>query len=143
MGRGQSGSTTFKKSTNKRKIYKYDEEGIDDLEFTRDYGASQSREVIVLVDVKKLDDNWKREKSFYIDSNGNGEIKGRREEFRRFLKKKEPIEVSRIYISKDGQVSFRNGRHRFSILRDDRKAKKVPVAIERSQLKRFKKYLGD
>lgn len=140
MGRGRSGSTTGLKSRTKsgKKIHRFDEEGLEGLEFTTSrFGEKEN--VIVLVDPQKLDANWSQDKGLYIPPGGGGaEIKGRREDFRNFLKKGVPIETSKVVLSKKGQVGFVDGRHRYSVFRDNG-VKRIPISVPRGQAEKFKK----
>lgn len=110
----------------------------DGLQYTKSFRSVVSRDVLVTVQTSKLDAAWQKDKGFYIPRGGGGaEIKGRREGFVQFLRKGKAIEASEVSVSKNGTVVFTNGRHRFSVLRDQGK-KTVVIAVPRSQAKKFK-----
>lgn len=102
-----------------------------------------SRYATVLVDVTKIDTAWRdTDPKFYIPPGGGGaEIPGRRDRFTEFLTKGRPVEASKVYVGKAGDVSFEDGRHRFSVLRDSG-AKLVAVTVPRSSAERVKRMYG-
>jgi hypothetical protein len=139
MGRGyKAGSGQFAMSSTGRKIY---EQG--GTEFVKSRIASLNNLEVVEVSVSKLDALWKENKSFYIPKGGGGaEIKGRRQEFREFRKKDKPIEMSQVHVRKDGSFGFADGRHRFSVFRDEGR-KTILVTTERgAAANRLKKLAG-
>ncbi len=81
-----------------------------------------------------------------IDSSGKGQIGDRRGEFQKYLESGEPVEMPELAFKKnpDGSSSFNftNGRHRFSVLRDQG-AETVEISIPKNDLKNFKSYLLD
>lgn len=108
------------------------------IQFTKN---PRDRGILVMVDPKKLDRSWSKDQSHYIPpGGGGGEIGGRRQGFKDFLRKKEPVEASRVYLN-NGHVQFDDGRHRFSVLRDEG-APKVGVMVPRDQVKDFAKKFG-
>jgi hypothetical protein len=114
-------------------------DGTADLEFVFDSMTKNSKYKKVFVDVDKFDSLWKKDKDFYIGKNGVGGIKGRYERFQDFIKNHNKIEMSDVSITKDGAVSFRNGRHRFAVLRD-MGMKEIPVAMHKDYIKYASQY---
>lgn len=97
---------------------------------------------MVKVNVSKLDRAWARDEGFYIPRGGGGaEIGGRRAGFERFLKSNRSVQASTVSVDKRGVVSFVDGRHRFSVLRD-RGKRSVYVAVPRGQERRIKSLFG-
>lgn len=95
------------------------------------------KDVTVMMDSADLDRLWQRDKGYYIPRGGGGaEIGGRRAGFERFLEKGEPIQASRVAVGEDGRLSFIDGRHRFSVLRDQG-VEQVAVTIDKPSLKRL------
>jgi hypothetical protein len=47
------------------------------------------------------------------------------------------VQASRVELDRHGRVSFRDGRHRFAVLRDQG-AERVGVMVPRRQEKKFK-----
>ncbi len=93
----------------------------DGRDFVKDKFSSEK--VMIEVDLDKLDEGWKKDINFYLPKKGEGlsEIKGRREGFEDWMKKNPdtPIESPVIhYDPRTGKVSFVDGRHRTSVLRD-------------------------
>lgn len=135
-GAKQGGTRFYTGGGQRRKILQ-----VGEIEFMRSRRSEMS---IIEVDVSKIDKSWSREENFYIPKGGGGaEIKGRREDFRNFFARKDrpPIEASAVYMGKDGNISFMDGRHRFSVLRD-RGVKKVAVEVYRHQVEKVKKKYG-
>lgn len=104
--------------------------------------SAQPDEVLVQVDPARLDQAWAKDKGYYIPPGGGGEseIGGRRDDFKNFLAKGQPIQASRVSLDPDGSVSFGDGRHRFSVLRDEG-ADSVGVMVPAEQLGAFRRVL--
>lgn len=101
-----------------------------------------AKEVMVVVSTAKLDASWAKDSGFYIPANGGGaEIGGRRDGFKSFLATGATVEPSTVCLDEQGEVSFVDGRHRFSVLRD-MGARQVVVAIHKSQAKKLAKIYG-
>lgn len=102
--------------------------------------------VLVNVSTSKLDKAWSQDKGGYIGPGGAGAIDGRRERFSSFLKstnngESKPIIASTVHLSKSGSVTFSDGRHRFSVLRDKGK-RRVVVSVSRHQAKKVLQRFG-
>lgn len=107
-------------------VHYYDE---DDNQFQRK---------LVNIDVKKFDELWSKDASFYIGKGGSGQIKDRYQRFGEFLKTiNQPVHASTASVSDYG-VSFYNGRHRFAWFRDHG-YKTIPVAMDLDSIKSAKK----
>ena len=92
---------------------------VDGIEYMAPFRNPQMP--IYEVDVRKTDDRWKMDlPGFYLEE---GYSDDRKEVFENWLQHGIPIEVPEIYIDKNGVVSFINGRHRFSVIRDMGKSK--------------------
>lgn len=99
-------------------------------------------ETTIMVDTAKLENAWKDIDDEYIPPGGGGnEIGGRRANFKAFLAKGKPVESSRVTFGPDGKLSFIDGRHRFSVLRD-MGVKKVGLTVPKAQAKEFEKRFG-
>lgn len=104
--------------------------------------ARAAGDVTVVVSVRKLNAAWARDTGFYISPGGGGaEIAGRRAGFQSFLATGRPIEQSRVELTRNGTAQFTDGRHRFSLLRDQG-LERVPISVPRSQAARIKRELG-
>jgi hypothetical protein len=86
--------------------------------------SRQSRnagDVLLPVDVEKFDAAWKLDGDFYVPPGGEG-VPGRRERFERFYGRLQAVEgtleAPEVAVNDAGKVSFINGRHRFSVQRD-------------------------
>ena len=99
--------------------------------------------VTVWVDVAKLDASWRHDKGFYITPNGGGNsIKGRYERFGKWLEQGLPVEMPEVSINDWRDcISFGNGRHRFSWLRDHG-VTSLPVYVDKDQAEEIKKRFG-
>lgn len=108
----------------------YDDE--DDVEYRK----------LVKIDTSKFDDAWKHgiHKDQYIGKNGIGGIKDRYQNFGKWLGSTNvPIEASTVGVDKNGNVSFINGRHRYSWLRDSN-VNDIQVAMDNTSIKNAKKF---
>lgn len=119
----------------------YEEAGI---RYTRD--PADKRKVVVVVDVAKLDQVWANDAGDYIPPGGGGaEMKGKRPGFVQWRTNNpdEPIEMPNLAIpfSRDDVVRFGNGRHRFSVLRDQG-VQKIPVLVDPKEAERFREQFG-
>jgi hypothetical protein len=96
---------------------------------------------MVKADIDKMNRSWSKEDGFYIKPGTDPQrrIAG----FTEWLKSNPgtPIETPEVTIDKDGDVSFVNGRHRFSYFRDNG-AKSIWVSVEKPDAARFKKLYG-
>lgn len=114
-----------------------------DPSFVNFYNDDDELEHRRLVNVKvgAFDNAWKtgRHANQYISVNGQGSIKTRYQDFGKWLSTaKEPIQASTVDVDRDGSVSFYNGRHRYSWLRDQG-VKTIPMAMDRESIKNAKR----
>lgn len=87
----------------------------------------------VMVDPVKLDKVWAADDATghrITPGGGGGEIAGRRDGVNEFLKTGQPLQASHVAIGPGGRVSFADGRHRFSVLRD-KGFTQVPVTVHK------------
>lgn len=97
----------------------------------------------IVVDPSKIDQAFQKDKGFYIPPGGGGaEVPGRREGFERFLASGKPIESPMATLDEDGTVSFEDGRHRFSVLRD-KGVDKMALSVPKEQAKAFQDKFGE
>lgn len=93
--------------------------GFGAVQWVPDPIANPRSNVTILIDPAKLDRDWSKKAIEYIPAGGGGaEIGGRREGFKEFLKTGKPVEASRVVLDDEGNPSFVNGRHRYSVVRD-------------------------
>lgn len=100
-------------------------------------------ETMIMVDPRKWDEGWQKD-SMYLPpegQGGGGEVKGRREDFKRFLGTGLPVQASRGGLGPDGLPYFEDGRHRFAVLRD-LGADRVAVTVSKKQAKKILKKYG-
>jgi hypothetical protein len=109
--------------------------------------------ILVKVNVFKFDKEWSKEKDFYIGKGGSGNTIGNRyERFKEILEMPEEkrkrwltdspkgnIIASSVSVDDEGRISFGNGRHRYSVLRD-MGMKEITVAMTKKSVKNAKKY---
>lgn len=109
------------------------------LSFVQPRRAELAGDQMVLVNVPKFDASYSKDEGFYIAPGGEGAMRGRRTGFERFLEKGEPIETSEVVVDDRGGVSFINGRHRYSVLRD-KGAQLLPVSMGPDSVKNARKF---
>lgn len=90
-------------------------------------GAS-ARDVVVQIDVAKVDASASKDRNFYVGPQGSGGIKGRYERFSRWMERGETVEMPEVCLTDQGEISFINGRHRFAWMRDNG-VTTMPVAV--------------
>jgi hypothetical protein len=84
---------------------------------------------LVLVDPKVFDAQFAKDKNMYIGPGGTDNVIGERyRQFQDYLANNDRVEVPEVSISRDGQVSFINGRHRYAVMRDAGMTR-IPVAL--------------
>lgn len=100
-------------------------------------------ERLILVDPRKLDTDWQRDTSYHLptDAKGASEIRGRRENFEKFLATGDAVEAPRVLLGADGLPSFLDGRHRFAVLRD-RDVSHVGIMVPADQATAFQARYG-
>jgi hypothetical protein len=97
---------------------------------------------LVEIDIHKFDIAWKHgiHKDQYISEKGIGGIKGRYQNFGKWLGATNiQIEASTVSVDTKGNISFINGRHRYSWLRDSN-ADSIQVAMDKISIKNAKKF---
>lgn len=70
----------------------------------------------VEMSVADLDSRWKTDR---VEAGGEGGIGTRYESAREFMKANDKINMSEVVVKPDGSVVFKDGRHRFAVLRDE------------------------
>jgi SPP1 gp7 family putative phage head morphogenesis protein len=94
-------------------------------------------DVTLILDPKKIDQEWSLDGNYYIPpGGGGGEIEGRRDRVREYIDKGKPLQASRAVLGDDGRMVFEDGRHRFSVLRDDG-YDRVAITVPREQANEF------
>ena len=103
---------------------------LENLEFNSVIGVKAS-DIIVWVDVDKLDKSWKKsDDGCYVYPGGVEGVEGKYDYWIRYLEEHcKPIEMSKIGMT-DGKAGFVDGRHRFVIMRDVG-VKRVPVITDK------------
>ncbi len=96
---------------------------------------------LFLLDVEKFNKDWSKDKEMYVGAGGRNQTQNRYNDFKTWITKHPEYVIITPYvaISENSQkhpVSFSNGRHRFSVLRD-MGLKKIWVTIHNSQRKVF------
>jgi len=98
----------------------------------KDSPSADVPEEMVMVDAAKLDQGWQQGMPNLYIGRGQEAVKGRRAGVEKFLQKGEPIQASRIetFDPATGAVQFKDGRHRFAVLRDSGESQ-IPVMVPR------------
>ena len=107
--------------------------------------SRQSRsagDVLLPVNVEKFDAAWKLDGDFYVPPGGEG-VPGRRERFERFYGHLQAVEgtleAPEVAVDNSGKVCFINGRHRFSVQRDQH-VRPIYVAFTKGSVANARKY---
>ncbi len=80
--------------------------------------VKSGKEVVVKVNIEKLDASFKKDSGFYVGRAGEGGISGRYSRFDSWIKQGVPIEMPEVCLDWKGEITFVNGRHRFAWFRD-------------------------
>ena len=119
------------------------------MNFKQRTDSLQLGEDIVLIDVEKLDKEWEKDFARYIpkdnfpnDEEDKASQKEKSDRFKKFLQTGEAVEMSIVFVRagwedknftdgypSDCIVRFRDGRHRFSVLRD-MQFRKLPISTD-------------
>lgn len=89
----------------------------EDVRFVQPQRAVLAGDVVVKVNLGSLDDDWKRDKTFYVAPGGGGGIGSRYSRFGDWLKLGKPVEMPEASLV-EGRLVFLNGRHRVAWFRD-------------------------
>lgn len=108
-----------------------------DLRTREDGGIVSRDEEVIWVNTHKLDARWKADR---VEASGKGEIRGRIEGFKHFLKQDIPIQPASISMGKDGTIVFNNGRHRTAVLKG--MTTRMPVVVAKSEALRLQRQIG-
>lgn len=97
--------------------------------------ARSDYEKMVNVKVAALDDAWKKDNGYIPPAGGGAEIPGRVDAFKawREANPDTPIESPSVNVDENGQAAFNDGRHRFSVFRDEG-LKTMPVTMDESSI---------
>lgn len=105
--------------------------------------AKMPDETIAMVDPRRIDAAWQRDRNQYVGPDGAGGDPGKYSRAREFLTTADQFEAPSLRMNEGGVPVFEDGRHRFAVMRDlgmDR----VPVAVDpySAELARRWKLLG-
>lgn len=85
---------------------------------------------IVFVKASELDKAWREtENIVHVGPKGKGGSPNKYDRFISWLKKDMLNEMPEIAVGDHGQIAFRNGRHRFAVIRDSDPNAVIPVAV--------------
>ncbi len=124
-----------------------DEDGkwtsVDGVKWIQGKQSENIGDVVVNIDVQKMNEGFRKNKDQFIDADGKGGIGNRYDRFKDFLKTGKAIEMPEVALDTYGQgaVQFVNGRHRFSVMRD-KGIKTIPVAVIKKDAEEFKRLFG-
>ena len=90
-----------------------------------------------------MNEGFRKNKEQFIDEGGKGGIGRRYDGFKEFQKTGKPIEMAEVGLDHNNPeaVNFNNGRHRFSVMRDQG-VKTIPVAVIKEHADEFKRRFG-
>ena len=119
---------------------------VDDREIPITMNKTDERSGYSLVDVNvdAFEENFAKNKNFYVGPEGEGGIGKRYAIFTEFAKTAPSIEAPSVGIDENGRVMFDNGRHRYAYFRD-RGLKTIPMSMSPESLANAKKfgYVGE
>lgn len=119
---------------------------VDDREIPITMNKTDERSGYSLVDVNvdAFEENFAKDKDFYVGPEGEGGIGKRYAIFTEFAKTAPSIEAPSVGIDENGRVMFDNGRHRYAYFRD-RGLKTIPMSMSPESLANAKKfgYVGE
>lgn len=99
---------------------------------------------LVEVDIKKFNDLYKKEiDTGYVGDSGKTEHPERCNSFKEYLKSGLDIEAPQVFLREENgdlRITFQDGRHRYSVLRDELKFKSIPLALDQESIELAKKY---
>jgi len=101
-------------------------------------------EMLVTVDVAKVEASYSKDTSFYVGPGGSGaSISNRYERFKQWLRDNPhvPIDPPNLGVTPSGAIIFGDGRHRWAVLRDMGETR-IPVLIQKHELQIFKDRYG-
>jgi 2'-5' RNA ligase len=101
-------------------------------------------EILVIVDVKKVEASYSKDENFYVGENGSGAAIGTRyQKFKQWLVDypETPIDPPNLGLTPSKNIMFGDGRHRWAVLRDMGETE-IAVTIDRDELKTFKEKYG-
>lgn len=108
------------------------------------WGEGYEREIIVWVDIQKLDASWRKTPYMYVPPGGNGQQDinlYRYEKFGRWLAGfTGKVRMAMIGLD-DGEIDFVDGRHRIAWVRDHG-AKAAPVVASEDYAPEIKRRFG-
>jgi len=109
--------------------------------------GSRAGDVVVVVDVDKLDAELAKDKGHFVGPGGEGEIKGRvagaHEFFDRAKRDRIPVHLTEVHLAgpKQTSVSISDGRHRLAAMRE-RGVKVLPVSVHRGEAEEIARRYG-
>lgn len=96
------------------------------IQWTQPMRAKNAGDKIVNVNVKAFDQGFAKD-PLYL-AHGEEGVKGRRQGVEDFIATGKPVEMAEAAVRPDGAISFINGRHRYSVVRD-RGEKTIPISM--------------
>ena len=119
---------------------------VDDREIPITMNKTDERSGYSLVDVNvdAFEENFAKDKDFYVGPEGEGGIGKRYAIFTEFAKTAPSIEAPSVGVDENGRVMFDNGRHRYAYFRD-KGLKTIPMSMSPESLANAKKfgYVGE
>jgi hypothetical protein len=99
-------------------------------------------DVLVSLHVRRFDVAWSKEgaEGIYVGANGYGSNAIHRyRNFQKWLAAHDYMRASEVGVSDDGKVGFRNGRHRYAVLRDLGR-RTIPAAMSPESVENANRY---
>lgn len=93
--------------------------------------AKNADEVVVDLDMNKMDNAWAEDRGFYLDREGGNRIGRRYENILESIEDLEDLDMPEVGFTDSGILSFTDGRHRAAVLRD-LGAENLPVSMSKA-----------
>jgi hypothetical protein len=111
------------------------------IAYKKSQAAVDAGDVLVKVDVGKLDRAWQKDRGFYVPP-GGGADKQKYANAREYVGRKgAKVDAPRVHLDRSGTASFTDGRHRAAAVRDAGK-RSLYVTVSRGQADRVRRDLG-
>lgn len=109
------------------------------LNFTQTRLATGRHDEVVMADVDKVERSWAKDNAMHIDRGGAGGIGKRYQNAKDFISKADSIHMPEAAATRDGEVVFIDGRHRFAALRDAGH-KTIPISVPKETAETFRSH---
>lgn len=101
-----------------------------------------ANEEIIWVDVQKIISSWRTNDDNFLDGPQHDNAIGKRYEgFGKWLEKGITIQPPEIHLAHNGEISFNNGRHRFTWMANHG-VKTIPASVPKEDVEEIRNRFG-